>query len=130
MKKGLISCVSVCLLLLIWQLIASSMDQPELIPSVPELIKALFQLFGTDTFYKSISTTILRGISGIILSLEAAGDMEVGAQPGVPLQPILVVGFQPGHPPVPVDQEGHPAVDRIVVLQAARKLAVSTQAIG
>ena len=66
MKKGLISCVSVCLLLLIWQLIASSMDQPELIPSVPELIKALFLLFGTDTFYKSISTTILRGISGII----------------------------------------------------------------
>ena len=55
MKKGLISCVSVCLLLLVWQLIASSMDQPELIPSVPELIKALFQLFGTDTFYKSIS---------------------------------------------------------------------------
>ena len=72
MKKGLISCVSVCLLLLIWQLIASSMDQPELIPSVPELIKALFQLFGTDTFYKSISATILRGISGIILSLGAA----------------------------------------------------------
>ena len=71
-EKGLISCVSVCLLLLIWQLIASSMDQPELIPSVPELIKALFQLFGTDTFYKSISATILRGISGIILSLGAA----------------------------------------------------------
>lgn len=72
MKKGLISCVSVCLLLLLWQLIASSMDQPELIPSVPELIKALFHLFGTDTFYKSISATILRGISGIILSLGAA----------------------------------------------------------
>ena len=40
MKKGLISFISICLLLLVWQLTALSMDQPELIPSVPDLIKA------------------------------------------------------------------------------------------
>lgn len=72
MKKGLISFISICLLLLFWQLTASYMNQPELIPSVPDLIKALFQLFATDTFYKSIFATVLRGISGILLSLAAA----------------------------------------------------------
>ena len=72
MKKGLISFISICLLLLLWQLTASYMNQPELIPSVPDLIKALFQLFPTDTFYKSIFATVLRGISGILLSLAAA----------------------------------------------------------
>lgn len=72
MKKGLISFISICLLLLVWQLTALSMDQPELIPSVPDLIKALFQLFATGTFYKSIFATVLRGISGILLSFAAA----------------------------------------------------------
>lgn len=72
MRKGLISFISICLLLLLWQLTASYMNQPELIPSVPDLIKALFQLFATDTFYKSIFATVLRGISGILLSLAAA----------------------------------------------------------
>lgn len=72
MKKGLISFISICLLLQLWQLTASYMNQPELIPSVPDLIKALFQLFATDTFYKSIFATVLRGISGILLSLAAA----------------------------------------------------------
>lgn len=72
MKKGLVSFISICLLLLVWQLTALSMDQPELIPSVPDLIKALFQLFATGTFYKSLLATVLRGISGILLSFAAA----------------------------------------------------------
>lgn len=48
------------------------MNQPDLIPSVAELFKALFQLFGSETFYKSISATMLRGLSGLFLSLGAA----------------------------------------------------------
>lgn len=72
MKKGLISFISVCLLLLLWQLIASYMDQPELIPSVPDLLKTLFLLFGTESFYQNILATILRGISGILVSLVVA----------------------------------------------------------
>lgn len=72
MKKRLISLLSVCLLLLVWQAMASYMDQPELIPSVAELFEALFRLFGNDTFYKSISATALRGILGLFLSLGAA----------------------------------------------------------
>ena len=72
MKKGLISFISVCLLLLLWQLIASYMDQPELIPSVPDLLKTLIRLFGTESFYQNIFATILRGISGILVSLVIA----------------------------------------------------------
>lgn len=72
MKKGFIPIVSVCLLLLAWQGIAAYMNQPELIPSVPDLIQSLLRLFGSDTFYRSISATVLRGISGILLSLATA----------------------------------------------------------
>ena len=72
MKKGSISFISICLLLLFWQLIASYMDQPALIPSVPDLLKTLFQLFGTGAFYQNIFATILRGISGILVSLVTA----------------------------------------------------------
>ena len=72
MKKGIISFISVCILLFFWQLTASYMNQPELIPSVPDLLKTLLQLFGSETFYQHISATVFRGISGILLSLVIA----------------------------------------------------------
>lgn len=72
MKKGIISFISVCILLLFWQLTASYMNQPELIPSIPDLLKTLLQLFGSGTFYLHICATVFRGISGILLSLVIA----------------------------------------------------------
>ena len=45
------------------------------------------------------------------------GDVEVGAQLGVPLQPILVVGLQPIDLPVLEGEEGRAPVDLAVVLQ-------------
>lgn len=72
MKKGIISFISVCILLFFWQLTASYMNQPELIPSVPDLLKTLLQLFGSETFYQHICATIFRSISGILLSLVIA----------------------------------------------------------
>lgn len=72
MKKGFISFISVCLLLLLWQLVASYMNQPELVPTVPDLLKTLFQLFGTTTFYQNIAATIFRGTLGILLSMVIA----------------------------------------------------------
>ena len=54
---------------------------------------------------------------GHVLLLEAAGNAEVGAQTGVPLQPVLVVALQPVDPAVLVDEEGHRPVDGVVVLQ-------------
>ncbi|WP_288206138.1 ATP-binding cassette domain-containing protein [uncultured Parabacteroides sp.] len=72
MKKGIISLISVCILLFFWQLTASYMNQPELIPSVPDLLKTLLQLFGSETFYQHVCATVFRGISGILLSLVIA----------------------------------------------------------
>lgn len=72
MKKGLISLLSVCFLLLLWQLTATYIDQPELIPSIPALIKTLFSLFTSKNFYLNILATLTRGIAGMILSLAAA----------------------------------------------------------
>lgn len=69
MKKGLILFIPVCFLLLLWQLAASYINQPALMPSVPDLLKTLFQLFSTETFYLNIFATIFRGISGILISL-------------------------------------------------------------
>lgn len=72
MKKGLITLLSVSLLLLIWQLLALYVGQPQLILSVPGLIETLFQLLKMPTFYHHISATILRGITGMLISLTCA----------------------------------------------------------
>lgn len=72
MKKGLITLLSVCLLLLVWQLMALYVGKPELIPSVPGLIETLFELLKTAAFYQHISTTLLRGLVGMLISLACA----------------------------------------------------------
>ena len=65
---------------------------------------------------------------GDISLLETGGDAEVGAQPGVPLQPILVVGLQPVNPSVAEDEIGHGPVYLVIVLQAVH-LVVLVQAV-
>lgn len=72
MKKGLITLLSVCLLLLAWQLLALYVGQPQLIPSVPGLVETLFELLKTPTFYQHITATILRGFVGMLISLICA----------------------------------------------------------
>lgn len=69
MKKGLITLVSILLLLLGWQIVAVWMNQPELIPSLPKLAETLAGLFTTGTFYLSVAATIGRGLLGMLLSL-------------------------------------------------------------
>ena len=49
--------------------------------------------------------------------LEAGGDVELGAQPGVPLQPVFVVALQPVDAAVLVDEKGYSPVYRLGVLQ-------------
>ena len=57
--------------------------------------------------------------AGHILRLETGGDVEIGAQGSVPLQPVLVVGFQPVDAAVLERKERHRAVDLIIIFQAA-----------
>ena len=66
--------------------------------------------------------------AGHILGLEAGGDVEVGAQGSVPLQPVFVVGLQPVDAAILEDEEGHSAVDFVVILEAA-DLVVLVQAV-
>lgn len=72
MKRGLITLLSVCFLLLVWQLMALYIGQPELIPSVPGLIETLLELLKTAAFYQHLSATILRGLTGMLISLACA----------------------------------------------------------
>ena len=51
---------------------SSDVCSSDLIPSVPDLLKTLIRLFGTGSFYQNIFATILRGISGILVSLVIA----------------------------------------------------------
>lgn len=72
MKKGFISIISISIVLLIWQLIAIYINQPQLIPSVSELIRILISLLSTEVFYQSVVATLLRGLAGMLLSLIAS----------------------------------------------------------
>lgn len=72
MKKGLISLFSIVVLLICWEFVALSVDLPDLFPTVPGLAKTLFELFSSETFYLSVTATLLRGITGLFLSVFAA----------------------------------------------------------
>ena len=65
--------------------------------------------------------------AGHILGLEAAGDVEIGAQGGVAFQPVFVVGFQPVDAAILEGEERHRAVDLVVIFEAA-DLVVLVQA--
>ena len=63
-----------------------------------------------------------------VLIMEAAVDVEVGAQMGITLQPVFVVGFQPVDAAVLADEEGNRLVYLVVVFQAA-DLVILVQAV-
>ena len=57
--------------------------------------------------------------AGHILRLEAGGDVEIGTQGSVPLQPVLVVGFQPVDAAMLEREERHGTVDLIIIFEVA-----------
>ena len=65
--------------------------------------------------------------AGHIRGLEAAGDVEIGAQGGIPLQPVFIVGLQPVDAAILEGEKGHGAVHLVVVFQAVH-LVVLVQA--
>lgn len=68
MQKKYATYISILILLAGWQLIAVIVDQPVFFPTLPELIKSFGELFLSETFYLSILATLLRGITGMLLS--------------------------------------------------------------
>ena len=66
--------------------------------------------------------------AGHVLGLEAAGDVEIGAQSGIPLQPVFVVGLQPVDAAILEGEEGHGAVDLVIIFEAA-DLVILVQAV-
>lgn len=72
MKRIVLTCLSILLIPVVWQLLSWQMAQPQLIPSFPDLIRALFRLVYSPGFLVSIGTTLLRACAGLLLSLAAA----------------------------------------------------------
>lgn len=72
MKRIVLTCLSILLIPVFWQLLSWQMAQPQLIPSFPDLIRALFCLVYSPGFLVSIGTTLLRACAGLLLSLVAA----------------------------------------------------------
>lgn len=72
MKRRLFTLLSVALLMLVWQLIAFRVDQPELFPSLWHLLLRLAELLTSGSFYLSVGATVIRGMIGIIISLVAS----------------------------------------------------------
>lgn len=72
MKKGIITLISIGILLGMWQLFSLFARLPDLVPSVPRLLETLTELFASATLYQSVAATVLRGIAGMLLSLIAA----------------------------------------------------------
>lgn len=72
MKRIVLTCLSILLIPVAWQLLSWQMAQPQLIPSFPDLIRALLRLVYTSGFLVSIGTTCLRACVGLLLSLAAA----------------------------------------------------------
>lgn len=72
MKRIVLTCLSILLIPVAWQLLSWQMAQPQLIPSFPDLIRALLRLVYTPGFLVSIGTTCLRACVGLLLSLATA----------------------------------------------------------
>ena len=72
MKRIVLTCLSILLIPVAWQLLSWQMAQPQLIPSFPDLVRALLRLVYSPGFLVSIGTTCLRACVGLLLSLAAA----------------------------------------------------------
>ncbi len=67
-NKFLPTFISISLLLIFWQLLSMWINYPDLIPTLPYLLKQIFSLFSGIEFYIILSSTILRGLIGFVIS--------------------------------------------------------------
>lgn len=72
LRKTITTIVATAILLAGWQLFAVIANQPELIPSLPRLVRTLCEWLVSGSFYQSVGATILRGILGMSISFVCA----------------------------------------------------------
>lgn len=72
MKKTGFVLLSTGIFLAGWQLLAIEVNNPELIPGVPALIRSVGTLVASATFLQAAASTVLRGMAGMVFSLSAA----------------------------------------------------------
>lgn len=70
-KKGL-TLVAVAIPLLAWEALARHVGQPELVPTIGRLARALVDALLSAGFYQSLLATVGRGLLGLLISLAAA----------------------------------------------------------
>jgi ABC-type nitrate/sulfonate/bicarbonate transport system ATPase subunit/ABC-type nitrate/sulfonate/bicarbonate transport system permease component len=73
MRKKLPAVATVLCLLVVWEVIARSVNKPEIVPPAFRLLGALGEAALSDGFCRALGTTVLRGLAGISFSLAAAG---------------------------------------------------------
>lgn len=64
--------ISISLLLILWQLLSMWINFPDLIPSLPHLLKETLTLFSGAEFYLTLAATIIRGIIGFVITFFVA----------------------------------------------------------
>ena len=67
-KKAGILLLSIVFVALMWELIAWKINFPAIFPSLGELFKQLFLLFGEKGFCLDLLSTIFRGLSGLLIA--------------------------------------------------------------
>lgn len=68
-RKRLTTIGSIAILIALWQLVAISVDQPELLPTVPRLISTIGESIASVSFYRTILSTMLRIVVCLAISL-------------------------------------------------------------
>ena len=67
-NKIFASLFSVFILVTLWQLLSMWINYPDLIPTLPDLLKHTISLFLSKGFYFTLSATVLRGLIGFAIS--------------------------------------------------------------
>ena len=111
--------------------VACSTDTPRIVKKIRDEFPDVPIIASGGKTGETISATIAAGANAITYtppSPEAAGDVEIGAQSGIPLQPVFVVGLQPVDAAILEGEEGHGAVDLVIIFEAA-DLVILVQAV-
>lgn len=64
--------LSLFTILIFWQILALSIGYPAIFPTLPDLLKNTILLFESDSFYKILFATIVRGLVGFLFSFGIA----------------------------------------------------------